>query len=314
MEINIDNFLNTNPEINLGSKYIFVAGSPRSGTSLLQKILNNHSEIYGGPEFMHLIKITNLYKQMHEGIRNKRQATYYDESTLMNNVRHFVHDIFMNKINNEKVKFLSEKTPDNLLIFNDLSELFPEAKFIIIVRNPFAVLNSYRKVAKRGKKENILTPIGNNLIQDINKIINYMKIAGDFVTSHSKNSLLVYYEDLIMEPEKETKKIVEFIGIKYENEMINTEKRNENSNLIELKQAKPWYTSEMYDSKINTKKMNEWENELTKHEKLLLSHFLNKNNLGILEYYNFKGANNSQTMLHYFYEIIKVWMKRKFKF
>ena len=43
-----------------GSRFIFVGGAPRSGTTLVQNMLDSHPDILGGPEFIHIPDIINL--------------------------------------------------------------------------------------------------------------------------------------------------------------------------------------------------------------------------------------------------------------
>lgn len=47
-----------------GKRYILVGGAPRSGTTLLQNILDSHPDIVGGPEFMHLRDFVELRKTL----------------------------------------------------------------------------------------------------------------------------------------------------------------------------------------------------------------------------------------------------------
>ena len=62
-----------------GENYVFVGGVPRSGTSMFQKMLDGHSDIYGGPEFDKVGATIGLYKNYLGGIENKRQSLYYSK-------------------------------------------------------------------------------------------------------------------------------------------------------------------------------------------------------------------------------------------
>ena len=43
------------------TKFIFVGGSPRSGTTLVQRILASHPNIFGRPEFDFLHAIADIF-------------------------------------------------------------------------------------------------------------------------------------------------------------------------------------------------------------------------------------------------------------
>ena len=47
---------------------MFVGGAPRSGTTLVQNMLDAHPAILGGPEFLHLARIVELRAAMRESV------------------------------------------------------------------------------------------------------------------------------------------------------------------------------------------------------------------------------------------------------
>jgi len=118
---------------------IIIGGAPRSGTSLVQKILDLNSNIYGGPEFDYLLDISKLFVKMKKGIKSGRQVDYYNEEELAETFRLFIFSFLNRKPEKENVKYISEKTPNNALIFNQLVEILPKAKYVFVVRDPKAI-------------------------------------------------------------------------------------------------------------------------------------------------------------------------------
>jgi hypothetical protein len=49
-------------------RLVFVGGSPRSGTTLVQRVLNHHPKVYGGPEFDFIPSIAELYQKFLRGL------------------------------------------------------------------------------------------------------------------------------------------------------------------------------------------------------------------------------------------------------
>lgn len=270
--------------------YIFIGGVPRSGTSLVQKILSLHSEIYGGPEFVHLPELMRLYNHMLEGIKNNRQKEYYNNDELKYYLRTLISSIFDNKIKLENVNYLSEKTPYNILVFNELYDLFPASKYIIVLRDPRGIINSLNQVQRRAKSYGDNISFGKNIFSDIRFIKKVFNISLKFSENYD-NCLIVYYENLLHDSRREVKRICQFIGVEYEASMLDTAKSNSNSKLMGNELTRSWYSKEMYDRSIDRQNSLKWMEELSKlHKSIINNHFnIFKNKL--VDYYNFENSS-----------------------
>jgi hypothetical protein len=110
-----------------------VGGAPRSGTTLVQNILDSHKDICGLPELLITPNIIELRCLIHRYIKTGlfEDICTYDESDTY--VKAFIESFktpFMNKYD---CKYISEKTIHNVLVFDDLIELFTKARFIHVV-------------------------------------------------------------------------------------------------------------------------------------------------------------------------------------
>ena len=61
-----------------GKGLIFIGGAPRSGTTLVQRIVNAHPEVYGGPEFDLVPEIIKLKKIFDKKIQSGRINAFLD--------------------------------------------------------------------------------------------------------------------------------------------------------------------------------------------------------------------------------------------
>ncbi|MBI3500565.1 MAG: sulfotransferase, partial [Bacteroidetes bacterium] len=135
-------------------RFIFVGGSSRSGTTLLQRILTSHSRIGGGyqfsgNEFNFTHDIFHLYERMKNGWKES-EAEFFISSNdeLSENFRKFYHSFF-NRQKFEKFDYVSEKVPKNILVAHSLMEIFPDAYFINIYRDGRDVLASHYQIMQR---------------------------------------------------------------------------------------------------------------------------------------------------------------------
>ncbi len=132
-------------------KPIFLISLPRSGSTLLQRILMGHPEIASKTESWLMLPLIYMLKK--EGMLseyNQRDAHYAlvdfikELPRKQNDYFESLHDFAISlysKQSNGSIYFL-DKTPRYYLIVKELSEIFPEAKFIFLVRNPLQIIAS----------------------------------------------------------------------------------------------------------------------------------------------------------------------------
>lgn len=196
------------------NRLIFVGGCPRSGTTLVQRILDCHPEIYGGPEFIFVSRIVDLFKDIRETIRLGGSIdAILDEEDLIHAFRRLLADLLLPKLQAEEVSYLSEKTPDNVLAFAWLEECAPEAKKMMVVRDPRDVVSSMLEVGRRQRSR---TGWALNCLRDPLAAVNYMNQhlkAGLALAESSPNCLVIYYEDVVSDPLAVANVMYRFIGV-----------------------------------------------------------------------------------------------------
>ena len=111
-----------------GERFIFVGGAPRSGTTLVQNMLDSHPEIVGGPEFLHLYEIVRLRNSMAESIRKGWITEFCALETMEQAVAELIARLLLPLADRQGAALLSEKSPPNVLVFAELLELFPQAR------------------------------------------------------------------------------------------------------------------------------------------------------------------------------------------
>ena len=137
----------------------FIVGMPRSGTTWLQRMLNNHKFVCcrGESHFVTSFysKLQKSMKQYHENnlqnggvIAHLKQFGGHVESLdyTSDEIKLLLYSgmmlMFRKWVSIDSVKAIGEKTPDNLLYMDLLADMFPEAKFIHIVRDGRDCANS----------------------------------------------------------------------------------------------------------------------------------------------------------------------------
>lgn len=200
---------------------IFLISQPRSGSTLTQRILDAHSKIYTRSEpwiMLHSaysIKQTgfeinynrkNWVKSFNDFIENlpeKAKMSYIEE------LRKFHLNLYNRYLLDNNKKYFLDKTPRYYHILDELFEVFPNAKYILLVRNPLAVLNSILKTWVKDYYRKLYL-FKEDLIDAIDNISFYIQKENLF------NIYIMKYEDLVENMEHEIEKICTYLGIEFE--------------------------------------------------------------------------------------------------
>lgn len=216
------------------SRMIFVGGSPRSGTTLAQRMLDFHPAIYGGPEFDFVPPIVNLFQEMRRAVQSGRIDAFLNDKDLVDAFRTLLVSLFAPKFEAEGIHYLSEKTPSNVLAFAWLDECVPEAKKILVIRDPRDVVNSMLEVGQRQRQRR---GRADGFVRDTVAAVDYMNYClkeGMAFAKTSSNCLVIYYEDMVSSPLNTANQMYRFIGV-HELDQLHLEKepfkaaRNEES-------------------------------------------------------------------------------------
>jgi hypothetical protein len=211
-----------------GNNLIFLISQPRSGSTLLQVLLAGSSDIATSSEpwiALHPVfamRKHGLQSVYNAEIANSALADFLKQigagKDFFNKQVGTYLDSFYRKAiaKQDKIYFL-DKTPRYYHIVDDLAQIFPAAKFIILFRNPLSVLHSIIKTWVKEDFASIVNFIEDLWIAPLNLI--------HFVKEHPEKSVRVKYEDLVSDPPSVLKDICRFIGIEFTNNMLAYGKR-----------------------------------------------------------------------------------------
>lgn len=131
---------------------VFVGGMPRSGTTLMRAMLDAHPDVRCGEETRVIPRVLGMRSQWEKSPLEKRRL---DEAGVTREVIDSAIKAFILEImakHGPAASHLCNKDPFTLKSSIYLSQLFPHAKFILMVRDGRAVVHSIitRKVTITG--------------------------------------------------------------------------------------------------------------------------------------------------------------------
>ena len=222
-----DNKIVSNPEV------IFILGMPRSGTTLVEQIISNHPDVFGGEEL-------NFIPQLIKGVD--------DISSLNNDDLKIIGTKYLEKVKDisNNSKFVTDKLPINFKWIGFIKLILPNAKILHCCRNP---RDNCFSIFKNFFSYNI------NFAYSLNEIAGYYELYLDLM-DHWKITLPnfihdVTYENVILNNEKEIKKLIKLCGLTWDDKCLEFYKNKKPIKTASDIQAR----SKIYNTSINS-----WKN------------------------------------------------------
>ncbi|MDH3202841.1 MAG: sulfotransferase [Myxococcales bacterium] len=196
---------------------VFVISPPRAGSTLLQRMMGAHAEIFTHPEphlitpIAHLGVYGNVDKAPYDHINAaKAMHAFIDdlprgEQDYLDALRAYADTLYGRMLSTGDASYFLDKTPANALVLPFLQRLYPDAKYVVLTRHPLAVFSSYANSFFDGDWE---------AAHEFNPILErYVPAMGTFLRDRPVPLLHVVYEDLVQRPESELERVFAFLGL-----------------------------------------------------------------------------------------------------
>lgn len=210
---------------------VFIIGCGHSGTTILNKIISNHKDVYG--------------------VNNETSLFFKNNTEIIN-----ILDNFNSRRINFNKKYFCEKTPTHVYKINEMYKYTVNPKIIVITRDGRDVIASLKK--RYGDFNKSLK----RWIDDNTQWLN---------SSYINNFHILKYEDLVLNKSQTLSYICDFLEIEYYDEIFNYNKKEvklpsnffdnnifEGNNHDKLREYQ--VNQDLYDG------TGRWENELTEEE------------------------------------------------
>jgi hypothetical protein len=231
---------------------IFIGGHHRSGTTLLRMMLNRHPRIACGPEGELLERTSFLafHRYLEEQWKQRLHNFGFGAVEIDQGIAAFIDNFYTRYAIAQGKERWAEKTPKNVLRIAYLLRLFPNARFIHIIRDPRDVYCSVRQKARtKTPRWTKLTPerIARGWVQFVE--------AGVAWRLDELRYCELRYEQLVREPEETMRRVFAFLGEDWREDILQPDSRSLPSH-EEANANRPVFTSSV----------NRWRRDLTADE------------------------------------------------
>lgn len=200
---------------------LFLLSLPRSGSTLLQRMLAAHSRISTSPEPW--ILLPHLYSTRGSGV-----FTEYGHHTAVSAIDDFCrrlpwgHQAYRREIREmalrlytraggPEARYFLDKTPRYSLVADEVFDLFPDAAFVVLWRNPLAVLASILDSWLHGRWEPYLHKV--DLFEGLERLL-------DACERNRARVVSLRYEDLVTDPAVQTARLLDHLDLAWEPDVV----------------------------------------------------------------------------------------------
>lgn len=188
---------------------IFVVSLPRSGSTLTEQMLASHSQIRGGGELRHFTQVANAL-----GLRWGSRSDFpdVDPDDARNDLREAAREYASLTASLRLVHpRFTDKSLSNFFYIGLIRMMLPDAHIVYVRRHPLATaFGLYRQQMGRGT----------GYSSDLGQIVRYYR-AHAALMQHWRETvpeafIEVQYEALVCEPERELRRIFDYLGLEFE--------------------------------------------------------------------------------------------------
>ncbi len=204
---------------------IFILGLPRAGSTLLEQILASHSQVDGTMELHNILGLASR-------LRGRSKSQNDEEAQYPKNLAEINPDYFKRfgqqfidetQVYREKAPLFIDKMPNNFIHIGLIRLILPNAKIIDARRSPMACcFSGFKQLFAEGQD------FSYNL-EDIGRYYQaYLKIMAHWDAVLPGHVLTVNHEDVVDDLEKQVRRMLDFVGLEFEQSCVDFHKTKRN--------------------------------------------------------------------------------------
>ena len=193
---------------------IFIIGLPRTGTTLLEQIINGSSQVSSAGELLHFNRFfeaaCSQLNPQYSGLDRYQNLPALDHALLgklyLQSCAPFAGG----------TRYFIDKYPFNFMLVGAIAKALPEAKFIHITRNPMDACFSNYKHLFRFDSANYSYSLANLG----HYYLGYQALSKHWQQCLGKRFYTLSYDELVTDPVAQSQALMQFLGLAWQPELL----------------------------------------------------------------------------------------------
>ena len=204
---------------------LFVVSPPRSGSTLLQRMIGSHTQVFTHPEphmitpMAHLGFYETVDKAPFDHINSAEAIRLFvsnlprKEDDYLDALRAYSDTLYGRMLAPTGKRYFMDKTPAYALVTPFLTKLYPNAKYVVLTRHPLAIFSSFANSFFDGDwaRAHQFNPLLERYVPAIGKLLRERPVP----LCHVK------YEELVATPEAHLERVFAYMNVDNEPEAVN---------------------------------------------------------------------------------------------
>lgn len=192
---------------------VFVVGMPRTGTTVLDRILGNHPKLFSAGELSDFRSALNYALDMFIGaVPSVESMCKLSQVNLEQAGRGYLAKTRWRAHNDETI--VVDKHPENFFLSASIMDAMPGARIICLRRNPMDACFSNLKELFANKSYGY----SYDLEELADHYQRFDQLSRHWAATRPNKFLLVDYEELVAEPNSQARRVFDFLGLHYSSE------------------------------------------------------------------------------------------------
>jgi len=191
---------------------VFIVGMPRTGTTLVERILSSHPQVFAAGELTHFALV--LKRATGTPSRLVLDAETLAAADSVDLARVGADYVASTRPRTGHTRHFIDKMPLNFFYAGLIHRALPNAKIICLRRNPLdACLSNYRQLFATGFS---YYNYAYDLLDTGRYYIEFDRLAKHWLATVPRNYCEVRYEDVVADTEAQARRLVEFCGLDWD--------------------------------------------------------------------------------------------------